>query len=227
MGTAYIVSDLHLGSGFTRYDIFTREIIASNPHQLILNGDILHSLNFHHFTEQDWRVIFQLRAFGNDGRLVLVRGNHDEDKDHPAQSIRILEGLLGVKAVHQATLMLNEGLFEICHGDQFDRTLNMTWIGEVVDWFYQRLQNNTPRFAHWLKHMVKALTCHHTVKTAAMFYASNSTRKYAGIVLGHTHYAADEQISGLRYLNSGCWVETPCSAVKVTDGTAQVVYFPA
>ena len=46
-----------------------------------------------------------------------------------------------------------------------------------------------------------------------------------GIVCGHIHHAADQQIAGLRYLNTGDWVESCTAVVEHYDGRMELVRF--
>ena len=42
---------------------------------------------------------------------------------------------------------------------------------------------------------------------------------YAAIACGHVHFPEDQQVKGIRYINTGCWTEpdTYCIAVTGTD----------
>jgi UDP-2,3-diacylglucosamine pyrophosphatase LpxH len=50
------------------------------------------------------------------------------------------------------------------------------------------------------------------------------TRRVDGIICGHIHQAADRQIDGIHYLNSGDWVETMSALIEHEDGKWEVYY---
>jgi len=45
---------------------------------------------------------------------------------------------------------------------------------------------------------------------------------FAGVITGHTHFHHDEHIDGIHFLNTGCWVDHPCSYVQVEGGVARL-----
>jgi len=46
-----------------------------------------------------------------------------------------------------------------------------------------------------------------------------------GIICGHVHTPADEMIDGIRYLNSGDWVESLTAVVEHHDGKLEVIQY--
>jgi hypothetical protein len=51
------------------------------------------------------------------------------------------------------------------------------------------------------------------VKRRSVKYAK--FRQYDGIIAGHTHFSDDEWIDDVHYLNTGCWVDWPCTYVRI------------
>jgi UDP-2,3-diacylglucosamine pyrophosphatase LpxH len=47
-----------------------------------------------------------------------------------------------------------------------------------------------------------------------------------GIITGHTHFAEDSSIHGLRYLNTGCWTEPPCAYGILDSGSSKLYEVP-
>ena len=222
MNTTLIVSDLHLGALNSRTDLLA-SLLESDFDCLVLNGDTVESLNFERFRRSDWRIVDQLKEIARDRNLVLIRGNHDgrAGDDMYFGSLDVLSELLGTKMHEEYELRLAHGRYLILHGDQFDQTLNLTWVGNTADWCYHRIQRVSRPTARWLKGRVKhwgGVVA--AIKRGAIPYAR--TRGYVGVITGHTHYSEDDNSDGFHYLNSGCWVETPCSYIRVEDGHARL-----
>jgi UDP-2,3-diacylglucosamine pyrophosphatase LpxH len=75
--------------------------------------------------------------------------------------------------------------------------------------------------AHWLKGRVKRWGgVLGSVKRGAVEYARQN--HCDGIILGHTHYSADEVCDGIHYLNSGCWVDSPCTYIRAEGSRIRV-----
>jgi UDP-2,3-diacylglucosamine pyrophosphatase LpxH len=46
-----------------------------------------------------------------------------------------------------------------------------------------------------------------------------------GIICGHIHQAADKEINGIHYLNSGDWVETMSALVENEKNEWNIIYY--
>lgn len=222
MSTTLVVSDLHLGALNSRADLFF-SLLDSDFDRLVLNGDTVESLNFERFRRSDWRVVDRLKEIAQDGALVLIRGNHDGriGDNENFGSLDVLAELLGTQLHEEYELQLARGPYLVLHGDRFDRTLNLTWVGNTADWCYHRIQRVSKPTARWLKGRVKhwgGVVA--SVKRGTIPYAR--IRGYVGAITGHTHYCDDDWTDGFHYLNSGCWVETPCNFIRIEDGHARL-----
>ena len=51
------------------------------------------------------------------------------------------------------------------------------------------------------------------------------TKGCQGVICGHIHRPEDRVIEGVRYLNSGDWVETLSALVEDYDGNWRIVYY--
>src|SRR5262249_20372682 len=121
-------------------------------------------------------------------------------------------------------LRVGDKKYLVLHGDQFDRSLNLTWVGDAADWGYRQIQGVSLRLALWLKGRVKHLGgIVRTVQEEAIQLASR--RGFAGVITGHTHYWDNTWVDGIHYLNTGCWVDWPCSYVRVEAGSARVEHW--
>jgi UDP-2,3-diacylglucosamine pyrophosphatase LpxH len=238
--TTILVSDIHLGARNHRTDLLA-ELLRSDYDRLILNGDTVDRLDFRRFRPDDWRIIDQLRTLAHQRELVLIRGNHDgvapltlpsppfpggEGRVRGAEfgSLDALAHLLDAEWYEEYELQVGADRYLVLHGDQFDRTLNLSWIGDAADWFYRQAQRGSSRFARFLKGRVKhwggVVDC---VRYGAVRAALE--RGYAGVITGHTHFCHDEIIDGVHYLNTGCWVDWPCSYVVVRGGDARLMFW--
>jgi UDP-2,3-diacylglucosamine pyrophosphatase LpxH len=76
--------------------------------------------------------------------------------------------------------------------------------------------------ARWLKSRVKH-TCGVVDAVIAGGIPHARERGCIGFIAGHTHYPDDEMVDGLRYLNTGCWVDSPCTYVRIQRGRAELL----
>ena len=51
------------------------------------------------------------------------------------------------------------------------------------------------------------------------------SKKCDGVICGHIHYPEDRMIDGIRYLNSGDWVESLSALTEDTDGTWRIMRY--
>lgn len=224
---ALIFSDLHLGARNCQYQLLLQRL---SPRQLrpfthiILNGDVVDHLNFEFFRPDDWAVIRRLQQLAQEDRLVVVQGNHDKPRraGEGCISRNVLGDILDVELKTELTLYVDGQRFLMVHGDQYDRTLNMTTLGYVAEAFYRQTQRWHQPTSRWLKRQSKnMLGIERTVRQWAM--ADASRRGFDGIILGHTHYTHDEtNADGIRYVNSGSWVDDVCSYIEVGEDQIQV-----
>jgi predicted phosphodiesterase len=141
-------------------------------------------------------------------KVVWVRGNHDNGY------IPDTLGKIQIKLHHA----LQKRLF-ITHGDFFDevmprsrafikafgmlhdlrvklgaRPVHVAQYAKKWNWFYRYLRKN--------------------VMLNAVNYAAKNG--FEAVTCGHTHYAEEKFINGIRYLNTGAWTEFPSHYVRVT-----------
>jgi UDP-2,3-diacylglucosamine pyrophosphatase LpxH len=222
--TTILVSDIHLGARNNRTDLLA-ELLRSEYDHLILNGDTIDRLDFRRFRSDDWRIVEQLRTIARERELILIRGNHDGvAQGREFGPLDALSHLLDAEWYEEYELQVGADRYLVLHGDQFDRTLNLTWIGDAADWLYQQTQRGSKPLAHFLKGRIKhwggVVDC---VRFGAVREAR--VRGYTGVITGHTHFCHDEIIDGIHYLNTGCWVDWPCSYVLVRGGDAQLMFW--
>jgi UDP-2,3-diacylglucosamine pyrophosphatase LpxH len=220
-----IVSDLHLGACNSRTDLIA-ELLDGDFDRLILNGDTVDRPDPRRFRRDDRRVIDRLRAVARERELVVVCGNHDSlpGPDNPRGSTRFVSELLGVPVVDEYELEVRGRRYLVVHGDRFDGTMNLTWVGDVADWCYRGIQRASRPLAHWVKGASKRVCgVVETVERGALAYGRREG--YAGVIAGHTHFCDDAVRDGLHYLNTGCWVDWPCSYVRAEGDDVRLTHW--
>jgi UDP-2,3-diacylglucosamine pyrophosphatase LpxH len=216
-----IVSDLHLGARNSRTDLIAG-LLEEDFDRLVLNGDTVDRPDLRRFRPCDWRVIDDLRGVARSRELVLVRGNHDvPDHGDRERATNLLTGLLDTELRDEYVLDVGGDRYLVVHGDRFDVTMNLTWVGDAADLVYQGVQRVSRSAAHFLKASSKHVCgVVGAVQRGALAHARQ--RGFAGVITGHTHFHHDEFIDGLHYLNTGCWVDHPCTYVEVNGRAARL-----
>ncbi|MFO0813900.1 MAG: UDP-2,3-diacylglucosamine diphosphatase [Gemmatales bacterium] len=217
---ALILSDLHLGVRNCQHPFLLQRLASSSIRSfshIILNGDIVDHFNFEQYQQADWTVIDRLKQLASEERLVFVQGNHDRPRRAAPQcrSRQLLSEMLKVEMLTEMTLMVDGERFLLLHGDQYDQTLNMTRLGCVAEAVYRQTQRWHQPTSRWLKRQSKSLLgIEAAVRQKAL--ADARCRGFAGVILGHTHYACDEvDHHGIRYVNSGSWVDDACTYLEL------------
>lgn len=212
LADAIVISDLHLGSEVCqakRLEDFV-EAAPGAARQLVLNGDMFDSLDFHRLKKHHWRVLSKLRKISDQIPVTWVCGNHDGQAE-------MLGQLLGL-VVHDEHVVMTGGKSLLClHGHQFDEFIEkfpvITW---AADQAYRLLQwmDKTHQLARWAKTSSKQFL-HNVarVKTQVVEYMRKGGHDL--VCCGHTHHPE----SCPPYFNSGCWTEASCcSWLEVADG---------
>jgi UDP-2,3-diacylglucosamine pyrophosphatase LpxH len=220
-----IVSDVHLGSRSSQAVLLSR-LLGTYFDRLIVNGDLLNNLNLRKLKPRHWRLVDQLRDLARRRDVILIRGNHDvapaeEDSFGPMD---VLATLLGLPLREEVSLECGRRRYLVLHGDRFDPTLNWPILTDAADWCYRAVQEVNKKAAKWLKRRVKKLGgVVEFVKRRSVRYAQH--RDHDGIIAGHTHFSDDEWIDGIHYVNTGCWVDWPCTYVKVRGDQVRLCYW--
>jgi UDP-2,3-diacylglucosamine pyrophosphatase LpxH len=206
-----VVSDIHLGSRHCYCESFMRFIEAlPDGVELVLNGDVI---DHWHSTLKGLHAeaLEQLRAASERRHVVWVRGNHDDQYElaDPRGIVSVSEYAIGKR------------LF-ISHGFDFDNIMPYHRGFIILFRTFHRLRIrlgaesvHVARYAKKFRLLYGALRKH--VAMNAVEHARENG--FAAVTCGHTHYAEDTIIDGIRYINTGAWTEKPlyCLAL-VEDG---------
>src|SRR5262249_12673828 len=98
-----VASDIHLGSRNSQAAMFGH-LLETDFDRLILNGDIINSLNFKKMKAKHWAVVRQLQKVSRHRELILIRGNHDGSPGDVSGALDLLPKLIGVPLHEEYTL---------------------------------------------------------------------------------------------------------------------------
>ena len=234
------ISDIHLGGEDSKVKEVVDFLKHSKCEKLYLNGDIIDGWALKRGSE--WKKLHTrfLRAVlskveKEKVEVTYLRGNHDDILD---RFLPIVFGSFSLKKE-----VIHEGLdgkkYLVVHGDGFDSiSTNHKWIstvGAIGYDFLLKINRGYNNYRAWkgkeyysISKRVKA-----KVKSAVAFVDKYQIilrdhaekRKCDGIICGHVHTAGDEMIDGIRYLNSGDWVESLTAVVEHVDGRFEVIQY--
>ena len=222
---ALIISDLHLGARVCR----AAELLALlkaiegeliHTRSLVLNGDVFDSIDFRRLRRQHWNILSTFRRLSKHTRIVWVCGNHDG----PAE---VVSHLLGVDVADEHVVHSAGERMLVLHGHTFDDFIDEHPVMTLfADGIYRLLQliDRSHGVARRAKYGSKTfLRCVEKVRDGATAYAA--MRGFRAVSCGHTHHASVEEANGVRYYNSGCWTERPCTLLTVMNGNTQLHTF--
>lgn len=219
---AVVCSDWHLGSSMclsNHISGFISEFMIGNikTKRLILNGDIVNSLNFNRFSEDHERILRLIKLLGETYcNVTWLGGNHEA---RPS----LLETLLGRYIDLSTVVFSGDTKFMCLHGHTFDPFITdhpiLTAIADAAYYVLQKV-DRTHKFAASVKRNCKTLTkCSDNVFRNAISLARAAEVNH--VCCGHTHMAAYGHLDGIHYYNSGSWTEKPCTFLTIKDGKVQ------
>jgi len=209
-----VISDLHIGSKGCKTDEILELLKDESYLRYILVGDIIDGWLFNKykkFSYQHTRVIRRLLKLSKDKEIIWISGNHDEflRKYTPIE-------LGNIKVVDE---FIENGIW-FCHGDKYDGIVKMHWLGMlgsvgydmaiVIDRFLKKFNKKTS-LSKYLKDNVKAAVSF-LVDYESEMCRQAKKRNCHTVVCGHIHTPIDKMVNGIRYINTGDWVEN-CSSV--------------
>jgi len=179
-------------------------------------------------------VIQKLLRKARDGtRLIYIPGNHDEFmRAFPGRHFGGVEVVNSI--VHEAA---DGRRFLVIHGDQFDVVVRYApWLSKLGDWAYSAMlaANSVvtrTRRSFGLNHWSLSDWAKRTVKNAVNLIGAyeqalvSEARRHAvdGIICGHIHHAALHDKFGVRYVNTGDWVESCTAVAEHHDGRLEIL----
>jgi UDP-2,3-diacylglucosamine pyrophosphatase LpxH len=234
-----ILSDLHLGISNSRVKEVVEFLQEHTCDTLILNGDIIDGWQLRKSGEwkkkhtRFFRILMKY-LYKYNTKIIYLRGNHDDFLD---EILPFSFGPFVIKRTH--ILQSGNKKYYVVHGDIFDTvTTKLKWLARLGDTGYTFLLWLNRHYNHYrakkglpyysLSQVVKA-----KVKSAVSFISdyeeqlSEVARANGcdGIICGHIHQAADKEINGIHYLNSGDWVETMSALVENEKNEWNIIYY--
>lgn len=206
---AIIVSDLHIGSKYFFHQAFEHFLEGvSKDCELVLNGDIIES-PYVKLQPADQRILDRIKEISYQQRVVWVRGNHDNG--HIPKGF----GKLHIKPTHA----IERRLF-IAHGHYFDKVMPRSQAFMKAFTLMHDLRVKLgARPVHVAEYAKKWELFYKVLRKNVMINAVNCAKEdgFEAVTCGHTHYAEDRIINGIRYINTGAWTELPAFYLLATD----------
>lgn len=229
------ISDCHLGSRDCKAESLINFLKNNSCDTLYLVGDIIDGWKI---TQNKWKwkqshtnVIRRILGHAKKGtRVVYVAGNHDEFL-RPMIPYDVTFGLIEIH--HQTEHVGADGKhYLVTHGDLFDGITRLApWISFLGDKAYDFVLSLNNKFnwvrrrfgfgywslSRYLKGRVKK-----AVDFIFQFEKNLATyckkRGFDGVICGHIHHAEIKIIDGVRYSNTGDWVESCTALCETHDG---------
>ncbi|MBU1668441.1 UDP-2,3-diacylglucosamine diphosphatase [bacterium] len=233
------VSDIHLGTKFSKAESFLDFMKENKSENLYLVGDIIDGWAMKRkfrWTQSHSDVIQKvLRKARKGTNVYFVTGNHDEFL-RPFLPLILGDNL---QVMNEAEYKSVAGKrYFVTHGDLFDSiTLTKKWLAVLGDYGYGMLLNlnHTLNFfrrglgirRYWsLSKYVKD-----NVKSSVSFITDFETilanhakhKGYDGVICGHIHKAEIKTIEAIEYKNSGDWVESCTALVETFEGEWKII----
>ncbi len=233
------LSDLHLGTRGSQADLLLDFLKHHDADTIYLVGDIVDGWRLKNgwYWPQAHNDVVQklLRKARKGARVVYVPGNHDE-------FARDYAGLIfgGVEVADTDIHQTADGKkMLIIHGDQFDIVVrHARWLAFLGDWAYElalfaNTWFNRVRRVFGVGYWSVSAWAKLKVKEAVNFIgdfeetlASEAARRGVdGVVCGHIHHATIRDINGIRYVNTGDFVESCTAVAEHSDGRFEILHW--
>ena len=233
------VSDIHLGTKFSKAEQFLSFLKESESENIYLVGDIIDGWAMKRKIKwaQSHSDVIQklLRKARKDTNVYFITGNHD-DFIRPFLPL-ILGDRLYVNDSFEYEA-LNGKKFYITHGDFFDSiTMTKKWVAVLGDYGYDVLLHlngviNFFRrvfgvkrywsFSKYVKDNVKkSVSFINDFEGVLSRHAKHEG--YDGVICGHIHHAGMKEIDGIVYFNCGDWVESCTALVETLEGEWKII----
>jgi len=220
VGTTLVVSDIHLASPVCRAEAFRKFLKKQDFQRLVILGDLFDHGDFRRLQKEHWNVLGTLRKISSPKRnieIVWVEGNHDR------HVIRVVSHMIGARVIRQHqryVLKAGDRRILLMHGHQFDEFIQsrpvITAVATGIYNTVQRCGGGGKKVSRWLKYKSKTWinACEENYSRAIQFARRHEADM---IVCGHTHSGLRSDVNGIRYVNTGSWVDLPSHYLVVTD----------
>ncbi len=233
------ISDIHLGYRDCKAEYLLDFLEQINCDTLYLVGDVIDLWALKRrfcWPARHYQVMLKFYELANRGvRVIYVPGNHDEPIRHfSGESF----GPIEITLEHEYVTADGKRLL-IMHGDAMDAYINLSWItrfcGDIAYDLLLFINRWANRFRHWtgrpyfsLARLIKsnikgAREAIQTYQREAMDEARR--RGYDGVICGHIHYPALLEEEGIRYANTGDWIESCSALIEDHHGHMRLMHY--
>lgn len=206
---AIIVSDLHLGSHYFQSHAFGKFLdTIADIDELILNGDVLDRPHAR-LEPLHQQTIDRIEQLSYRCKVVWVRGNHDNG---------YMPASMGKIEFCRRYVLDNRIL--ITHGDDFDTIMPRSrMFMTAFRWLHDLRVRLGARPVHVAEYAKKWKAFYRVLRNGVMRNAVNFALEngYKAVTCGHTHFAEDLVLNGVRYINTGAWTELPAHYLKIAS----------
>ena len=227
-----VVSDIHLGSKYSKVNEVIDFLKSVDTDVLILNGDIIDGWQLSkpaRTWQPEYTKLFKIimKMMENRGtKVIYISGNHDDFLSH-LTDIKIANILISKDYILESGNLK----YFVTHGDIFDHiTSNMRWVAKLGDVSYNillrinhlynlyRRKRGKPYYplSQYIKNKIK-IAVSNSSGMEDMLTDLAKAKKCQGVICGHIHRVEDRMIRGIHYLNSGDWVETMSALLEDED----------
>jgi UDP-2,3-diacylglucosamine pyrophosphatase LpxH len=215
---AFVVSDVHVGSSFLQAGAFLAFLDGLPAGAtLVLNGDTFDA-RADEMPPAHHAVAERLAAEAGRREVVCVEGNHD---GHVAPATR--QGLTLVPSWSPGPRLV------AVHGNVFHnlRPYHRTFIA-FFRWLHRVQMALGGEAAHVARFAKNFPTLYGVLRRNVAMNAVEYAKEHGcrAVTCGHTHYAEELEHDGIRYINTGCWTETPIHYLDVNDSEMQLKEVP-
>jgi UDP-2,3-diacylglucosamine pyrophosphatase LpxH len=233
------ISDVHLGTRFSKTEQLLNFFKEHESENLYLVGDIIDgwAIKRKWVWPQGHSDVIQkiLRKARKGTKVYFVVGNHDEFL-RPFLPL-VLGDNLEIQNEFDYIDMQGKR-YCVTHGDFFDSiTMTKKWLSVLGDYGYDLLLhlnaliNKVLKFFGYRRYWSLSKYIKDNVKKSVSFIGdfegilSNFAKNkgYDGVICGHIHKAEIKDIHGIRYLNSGDWVENCTAVVETMEGEWKIL----
>ncbi|MFC7053708.1 UDP-2,3-diacylglucosamine diphosphatase [Hansschlegelia quercus] len=231
------ISDVHLGTKGCQAEMLLEFLRHNEADTLYLVGDIVDGwrLKQSWYWPQAHNDVVQklLRKARKGSRVIYIPGNHDEFlRKYYGQHFGGVE--VAETAIHEAA---DGRRYLVIHGDFFDMVVrHAKWLALLGDWAYETALTlnrylNAARRSLGLSYWSLSAWAKMRVKNAVNFIGrfedtlSAEARRHQvdGVICGHIHHAAIQQMNGVIYVNTGDWVESCTAIAEHEDGRLELI----
>ena len=214
-----IISDLHLGSSVSEPAKALETLKRYSFEKLILLGDVFDSLDFRDLDRECWDLLTYIGEFSKKKRVRWIVGNHD------AGLTDVFDSLMDARTYETYSWKYNDKKYLAIHGHQYDRFLVnnafLSYVATKIYNFVQKIDSEERKFSRFLKRQSKGwLRLTDKVARAALALAEKEGADY--VFCGHTHKALERRKHRIRYYNSGCWTDIPCTYITINENKIQI-----